>query len=103
MKMKPEEAKAVVEQLVAASGTSVLRAAAAAIMESLNKHEEIEGEEQKVADAIKESSIVTGAAPSLIAAMMIHGVAQSYYQEKMKQAHQFKGVDVSQMQKVGNC
>ncbi len=95
--------KTIFEKLVAASGTSILRAAATVITESLNKVEVVEGEEQTVAKSINESAEETGMEKSMLAAMMIHAVAESYFQNKMRQARQFNGADVSDMQKVGNC
>lgn len=99
--MKIEET--IFEKLIAASGTSVLRAAASIITESLSKHEAVENEEQTVAKSISDTAEEMGTEKYLIAAMMIASVGQSVYQNKMRQARQFNGADVSDMQKVGNC
>jgi hypothetical protein len=95
--------KTISEKVIGGSGTSILRAAAKQILESLEKHEAVEGEEASMETAIGDLAKQGQMDRSLVSAMLIHSVAESYVQSKMQQARQLNGMDVSQMQKVGNC
>ena len=90
------------DKMIGGSGTSILRAAAKAILDSLVKTEAIEGEEAKIESAIGEVASGGGMDRSLVAAMLIGSVASSYAAQKQAQANQAMG-DMSQYQKAGNC
>ena len=94
--MKPETV--IMDKMIGGSGTSILRAAAKAILDSLVKTEAIEGEEAKIESAIGEVASGGGMQPSLVAAMLISSIAQSYVAQKTGQMP-----DMSKLPAVGNC